>query len=181
MTDFFLPIPEPYHGRPSEWIEPPTDEIGVPVCFEMMLFHAESFALAVRHLVAYSTGFRFTLGYRCRDDAPNFHWGRHGSSIWEPVIGRLPDELFRIGVQFADGRKATSLEYFASFRPEGPAFREQRGNGGYLRWDGHYWVGPLPDTGAIELVTEWPAGGLRLTRFDLPATDIRAAALRSRD
>ncbi len=179
MTDLFLP-PEPHHGIAPAWLDPLPGELGVAVPFQAVLADTGEDALAVRHLVAHSNGFEFTLGYRSRRRLHTLHWGRHDGTDWMPILGRLPDELFRIAVVFDDGRRATSLEESGSFRPEGPTIREREGSGGRLWWDGRYWVGPVPARDGVELVCEWPVAGIGPTSLELPAAALRAAGLRSR-
>lgn len=89
----------------------------------------------------------------------------------------LPDEMFRLGIEFADGRCATSLEPYWSCRPEGPVFRSTgsaNGDGRFSR-DERWWVGPTPHDGPITLFCEWPVAGIALTQMELPADAIRTA------
>ena len=61
----------------------------------------------------------------------------------------LPDDLFRFGVQFADGRKATNLNSpFGGLDPDevpddGPVLSERSGGGGGGSWEQGYWLWPL--------------------------------------
>ncbi|MDX6519809.1 MAG: hypothetical protein QOG02_780 [Gaiellales bacterium] len=180
MSDFFWPPPAPHHDAFPEWYEPPEREIGVPVGYQATLARTDELALVVRRVIAYSDGFEFILAYRTRTARYNYHWGRFGPDSWESAgADHLPDELFRIGVQFDDGRTATSLEHLGSFRPVGPAFRMRHGHGGRLWWDGCYWVGSMSPAGSITLVWEWPVAGLQIGRLELPARELREASLRS--
>jgi hypothetical protein len=53
---------------------------------------------------------------------PRSHWEKSGRWEATPKLIHLPDEVFRIGVSFQDGRSATSLESLGSQRPNGPTF-----------------------------------------------------------
>jgi len=54
----------------------------------------------------------------------------------------LPPELLRIGVQFADGEKATNVggRPFADGQPTGPVMIDGGGGGGGGRWRQSQWV-----------------------------------------
>jgi hypothetical protein len=180
MSEFFWPPPEPHYAAPPDWDGPPGHEIGTPLAYQATLARTNELMLAVRRVVAYSNGFEFIVAYRTRTAPHNYHWGRFGPDRWEPArADHLPDELFRIGTELDDGRKATSLEELGSFRPEGPAFRTRAGSGGQLWWDERFWVGGLPPAGALLLVWEWPVAGVQLGRLELPSSEIREASARS--
>ena len=121
--------------------------------------------------------------------------------------GGLPDELFRAGVQFADGSKATSLESGLDMPiavaygeeqtagggavvgaddeeseeqvPQGPVLMS-RGGGGGQRYSQSFWLWPLPPEGSLSFVCEWPALDIALSRVDVDSALFREAASRSR-
>lgn len=105
------------------------------------------------------------------------HWlGREGSP---------PPEVLRVGVQFADGQKATSLESWWDYStrrdpqqapPPGPVLLPQGGAGGERVRSQSYWVWPLPPDGPLAFVVEWPALGVPLTQARVDAALIRQAA-----
>ena len=47
------------------------------------------------------------------------------------------------------------------------------------RWDGNFWVHPLPPDGPVTFVASWPEYGAAETRAGLDGTVIRAAAARA--
>jgi hypothetical protein len=82
----------------------------------------------------------------------------------------LPDEVFRFGIEFADGRKATIFDEFpSSLDPGGIVLMPGRGSSSGATWDESYWVAPLPPPGALAFVCEWPVAGIPVTRADLDA------------
>jgi hypothetical protein len=98
----------PPDRRPT-WLGPPEDSFGVLVPLHLVLVRTADLAVAIPSANAYGNGFGFDLAIRraaAEDDAfaldRTLHWlGREGSP---------PPEVLRVGVQFADGQKATSLD-----------------------------------------------------------------------
>ena len=143
MQGFFEPRPRgPGRPRPPDrqpiWLGPPEDSFGVLVPLQLVLVRTADLAVAIPGATAYRTGFGFDLAIRraaAKDDAfaldRTLHWlGRKGSP---------PPELLRVGVQFADGQKATSLDtwwdYFdpqswTQAPPSGPVLLPSGGGGG---------------------------------------------------
>jgi hypothetical protein len=108
--------------------------------------------------------------------------GFHGQPYFskrgtDPAI--LPDELFRFGVQFADGSKATNLaemHFRLGERPKRPVLQRGGGSSGEARADVAYWVWPLPPPGPLLFVCEWPAFGIPVTYHEIDSSLIRTAA-----
>lgn len=104
----------------------------------------------------------------------------------------LPRRLLRLGVRYADGRKATTLESRLLRRkqpspepPAGPVLslwpgssglrgREEMGYSGF-----GLWLWPLPPAETFDFAVEWPFGGIALTIARLDGAAIVAAASRS--
>jgi hypothetical protein len=88
---------------------PPEDSFGVLVPLHLVVVGTADLAVAIPGVTAYRNGFGFDLAIRraaAEDDAftldRTLHWlGREGSP---------PPEVLRVGVQFADGQTATSLD-----------------------------------------------------------------------
>lgn len=81
----------------------------------------------------------------------------------------LPPELLRVGVQFQDGRRATSTDgaphrFDRDKPPPKPVMSEEGGGGGAGSWQQMYWGLPLPPPAPLQLVHEWPAAGIPVTR-----------------
>jgi hypothetical protein len=102
----------------------------------------------------------------------------------------LPRRLLRLGVRYADGRKATTVES----RPRRGQARDEPPAGPVLSWwpgsSGMHgrelgfsgfglWLWPLPPAEAFEFAVEWPIGGIELTIASLDGAAIVAAAGRS--
>lgn len=133
------------------------------------------------YLDAYPTGFEFEIkatAVTAESELGTDVFGRH----W-PVEGegrdQIPARLLRVGVRFADGRKATNIT--GQDRPAaGPVLRPLTGRGGGGVFRQAYWVSPLPPPGDLALVCEWPVAGIPLTRYEVDAQMILEAAERAR-
>jgi hypothetical protein len=171
MSGFFDvtgPPEPPRRWRQTMWWERPADEVGEPVPPDVELVRTSAVAARVRNLARYTNGFSFVLALRSTAAAPSldpFHHSRHRH-------GAAPrDEVFRFGVAFADGRKATSFDSRFGIHDDPPAIvlLSAGGRGGVDGWDQHYWVAPLPPPGPVAFVCEWPAAGIQLTRAEVDA------------
>jgi hypothetical protein len=158
----------------------------------MVLNRSESATLSIGYLDAYPEGFELDitattsvayhdLGREGDDSGPDV-FGRH----W-PMVGErrdsLPPELLRVGVEFADGRKATNVSGHDS-PMEGPVMwsltGSARGGGGESYFRQGYWISPLPPPGPVIFACEWPAVGVPLVRYEVDAQVILDAADRAR-
>jgi hypothetical protein len=186
----FFELPSRGSGRPRppdqrpRWLGPPEDSFGVLVPLRLVVVRTADLAVAIPSATGYRNGFGFELAIRraaAEGDAfaldRTLHWlGREGSP---------PPEVLRVGVQFADGQKATSLEswwdYFdpqdaAQAPPPGPVLVPRGGAGGERVRSQSYWVWPLPPDGPLAFVVEWPALGVPLTQARVDGALIRQAA-----
>lgn len=110
---------------------------------------------------------------------PMMYHGHHG--LHHGGGDEIPPEMLRLGVQFADGSKATNTGGFHhdANAPAGPVMHPGGGGGGGASWRQTQWVWPLPPPGPLELVCEWPAMDIPLTRSELDAQTILDAAARA--
>jgi hypothetical protein len=189
---------------------PPEDVLGGVVALELLLARSQMAAVTISSAAAYRTGLEFTVGLRLREDRQDRVWMGPPWEHRRSQSGELPDDLFRVGVQFEDGSKATTLdtglcgtfvgppggvvdyssggtigavegEERAEPRvPDSPVLVPRGGGGGMRHWSESLWLWPLPPEGRLSFVCEWPAFGIALTRADVDAAPIRDAAARSR-
>ena len=145
-----------------------------------MLIRTGQVAVAIGSIRAYPNGFEFTAHVRMHDEdenGPGWHdpFDRHGRR------GRqLPGDVLRLGLLYADGRRgATTGGHWRPDRDDDPGrlVVEHGSSGGTARrWDGNFWVHPLPPDGPVTFVASWPEYGAAETRAGLDGTVIRAAA-----
>jgi hypothetical protein len=116
MSFFEPPPPAPQPPEPpgvvrKPWWHAPRNELGVSTSVRLILARTENIAVALIDAVAYSTGIEFTLAVLRRlprePDRFEHPFGRFGHG--PRAAQERPPELLRFGVQFQDGRKATTL------------------------------------------------------------------------
>src|SRR5204863_2778030 len=109
LSDFFEPPPPPpeppREHRQPEWFGPPENVLPVVVPLELELARGADFALAVRSADVYPKGAAFHVVLVLRQppsDSMDF-------LPFHPRQRKLGPEVLRLGVQYADGAKATNV------------------------------------------------------------------------
>jgi hypothetical protein len=177
------PPPEPVQRHRPVWM--PSDAVipgSVPA--ELMLIRTEQVAVAIGSVRAYPNGFEFTLHTRLRRedesgpghaDPLELHGYRRGTQV--------PDEVMRLGVMYADGRRVATRSGDRWPDEDGDSeqlvLQQNGGGGGDRTWDGDMWVYPLPPEGPVTFVASWPKHGVTETRAELDGAAIREAARRA--
>jgi hypothetical protein len=202
----------PRFERPPKptWQGPPDNVVGGVVALDLLLARSEKAVVMIDSATAYPAGAEFAVEVRWRGELPDRIWSGLAPQPNRSWSGELPGELFRLGVQFADGSKATTLdsgpaerlaaayarvieepggegslgdlgeEPEATDMVEGPVLLEQRAGGGGHRWSQSLWLWPLPPKGPLTFVCEWPALGITLSRAEIDTALLHEAAARSR-
>ena len=186
MSEFFEPPPPPpeppREHRQPEWFGPPDNVVGILVPQDLTLARTDDLALVLRSVTTYPSGAQFDIPLLLRQPISDpfgfmpFHYPpKHG--------GELADDVLRLGVQFADGSKATNMQHVfmranPEEQPEGPVLMPRGGGGGGRRWDVSFWLWPLPKEDPFALVVEWPERGIALARYELRVTPLVQAAAR---
>lgn len=201
MSFFEPPPPAPQpparepQPEPPAWQAPPESVLGVPVAQSRILARTESVTIALADVVAYPTGCTFELRLAGRrTNQTEDEWWDLNAVFFEhrrPISprglasGALPVELLRVGVEFADGRKATNVggwpPWDLTTPPDPPVLVEAGGGGGSggddrIVTSREFWLWPLPPAERFALVIEWPFAGVPLTRAELDGAAIVAAA-----
>jgi hypothetical protein len=185
VSAFFEPPPDPWPEQaeavnPPPWIGRPH---GVPlgaVVSDLLLARSGQAAVYIDYIDAYPEGFELEIRASSsvaycelarEGDRSADVFGRHWPTVGDPR-DVLPPQLLRVGVQFADGRTATSIG--GHDRPVGgPAMwplagggqgRGGRGGAGESRFHQGYWISPLPPPGPVGFVCEWPAVQIPVVR-----------------
>ena len=182
MSDFFEPPPPPpvpQEHRHPDWFAPPENVLPVVVPLDMTLARTPDLALTVQSVDVYPSGAIFHVPLLLRErvaDPMQF-------MAWHPRHGADADDFLRLGVQYADGAKATNLgmPFFPrnpEERPQGPVLMPRGGGGGGRSWDVSFWLWPLPKEDPFALVVEWPVREVPLSRFELPVAVLVEAAAR---
>ncbi|MGZ4324680.1 MAG: hypothetical protein ACXVV5_21730 [Solirubrobacteraceae bacterium] len=189
MSEFFEPpppSPEPQVDvRQPPWFGAPRGILPGVVPVELLVARSEKAAVCITRLAAYLTGFEFDVltiaapGHAELDLDPML-FGPYHHRARRPS-GELPADLLRIGVQFADGTKVTNTGGvgYDQNPPPGPVMFPGGGGGGDGQWRQTEWVWPLPPSGPLTFVCEWPAAEIPLSRANLDAQIILDAAGRA--
>lgn len=192
MPFFEPPPPPPPPERPERrpWHGASDSVVGQAVALNLLLARSENAALWIPSLLVYPDGFEFSVEIRHRLDEdelehPLFmhaHLRRHRR---RRAQDGLEPEFVRLGIEFADGGRATNLDARMPFAvpgepdpsPQGPVLSLARGGGGGGgRWHHDFWVWPLPPEGPLAFVCEWPVAGIPETRQEIDSAPIRDAA-----
>jgi hypothetical protein len=150
----------------------------------MFLIRNNEVAVAVGSVTAYPNGFEFTVHARLHHE--QFVWGKSPlDSLADPRTRREPEQALRLGVLYADGRRARTSSYRPIPIPADEADGEhlvllEVGTGGTERqWDGSFWGHPLPPGGPVTFVASWLLYEVAETRAELDSSAIHEAARRA--
>jgi hypothetical protein len=188
---FFEPPARPTAGvaravmvSPPAWIGPPHNALPGIAPVQLIIARTNETVVAVAGIQAYPAGFSFTLSLRLR----NLSIREERRSPYPFDSADLEDDpradgFLRFGVQFADGRRATTLDH-RPYDPEGqapdrPVLTQHGGGGGGAAWDIDHWMWPLPPPGPFAFVCEWPGRGITESRAEIDAASILEAAGRA--
>ena len=163
---------------------------------ERMVARSANVVVRLPVIRAFRTGCMFDVeivsrqGALSEDDWWDLQRSVHGGLLGSRGGARLPDKLLRLGVRYADGTKATTIEQYrrrtpaSADPPAGPLLSWSPGSSGMhgreLGFSGFgLWLWPLPPAETFEFAVEWPFGGIELTIAELDGAAIMAAAGRS--
>lgn len=148
---------------------------------ELVLIRTEEVAVWVGSICAYPNGFEFTAHVRMRGadhSVPGWHdlFNRFGTRSPQ---GSASDAL-RLGLLYADGRRgATTGGHWDPDDPNGLILLPGGAGGSARRWDGKFWVHPLPPEGPVTFVAAWPKYAVAETQAELDGASIRLASGRA--
>lgn len=200
--DEFFEIPEasvtptiPAELDEPPWIHPPRNVIAGLVADRRVVARTDRLVVILTHIDAFAEGASIRLRIMGRrpdgmsdDDWWDFHETVMGHRRRQSSTSAIPNEFLRIGVEFSDRRRATNIAH--AFNPD-PRLRYEapsepslveHGGGGSGRPDffvagRSVWLWPLPPAETFDLVIEWPAHGISITRVPIEGGDIAAASL----
>ena len=187
---FFEPparLPAAYRAvatSPPAWIGPPDNVLPGIAPVQLLVARTDETVVAVGGVQGYPAGFSFTLSLRLRNLSVREEWRSPYPFDGVDLEGDPhADDVLRFGLQFADGRKATTLDRPPGDpegrEPERPVLRPHGGGGGGAAWDMEYWMWPLPPPGPLAFVCEWPGRGIAESRAEIDAAWILEAADRA--
>jgi hypothetical protein len=181
----------PYEQQHPTWFGPPEHELGKTIPLDTVIAQSDVGVVAVSHAVVYSTGAAFDFVARARGlSQAQANRLFHEQHMFDDED--LPDSLLRIGFEFADGRRASNLGGWRAHRklmtpgaePEEPVLMPHAGGGGSsgggdVSLRPGYWLWPLPPSGPLQIVCEWPVVAIPLSTIEIDGgTLVEAAAHR---
>lgn len=190
MNGFFeAPPPQPdtyeEEAEGPPWFHRPRGVLPCAVPLAEVIARNDEVAIGVAGALAYNTGFELNsivvLSRTVARELDPFDF-RHLSGHAD---GEIPPDMLRLGLEYADGRKAmnTNPRWPGFDDDEGdesrPTMVELGGGGGQREWRQSFWCWPLPPPGPLQLVCEWPAREIPLTRHEIDARLILDAAARA--
>jgi hypothetical protein len=178
------------------WSGPPPLETGAILPVEQTVARGPNVVLRLATIRVFSTGCMLGVetvsrqGELSEDDWWDLHSAGHIRSHQLRGGAPLPRKLLRLGVRYADGRTATTIQQqprrtqAPDDPPAGPLLSYRPGNSGMhgreLGFSGFgLWLWPLPPAETFEFAAEWPFGGIELSIIELDGSAITAAASRS--
>jgi hypothetical protein len=199
---FFEPLPAGEETVPARFAErPPWSgplelETGAVLAVEQTVARSANVVVRLPTIRAFRPGCMVDVevisrqGELAEDDWWDLHSSVYGG--YHRLRGGvpLPRRLLRLGVRYADGRKATTIESrlcrtrSSDEPPSGPLLSLWPGSSGMHGRELGFssfglWLWPLPPEDRIEFAVEWPFGGIELTFTELDGAAIVAAASRS--
>jgi len=154
---------------------PAQDEVGVPALSSFLLSRTGEVVVAIAGVTSYSDGLLLSVAVLFADEQRNEDLG------WDlRDFSRSPGR-FRFGVAQGDGRSATVGTRDAPMvrEDDGPVLLLLSHHSAALRWDGQYWLHPLPPPGQLVLGCRWPDRGVGETLVEIDAAPLLAAAATS--
>lgn len=201
---FFEPLPagdETVAARLPErppWSGPPALETGAVLAVEQTVARSESVVIRLPVIRVFRPGCMLDVevvsrqGGLSEDDWWDLHTSSYGGYYRSHGGGQLPRKLLRLGVRYADGSKATTIEQYRQWTrardreepPAGPLLSWKPGSSGMHGRELGFsafglWLWPLPPAESFEFAAEWPFGGIGLSIIELDGAAIVAAASRS--
>ena len=167
------------------WLQTPRGATPGVLALELLLARTEKVAVAIPRLYGYLEGFEIELhvvsGADGRELDTRLDRASQAGRLQPDAHGRLPAEMLRLAVQFADGSSVTNVTPLArdpTRKPDSPVMHAQGGGGGAGNWRQRLWVWPLPPPGRLTFICEWPALGIPLARG---RSRLRTSSTRPRD
>jgi hypothetical protein len=169
------PAPEPVQQHRPVWMQP-DHVIPGSVPGELLLIRTDDVAVAIGCIRAYPNGFEFTAHVRTRGNAEN-------EPGWNDPFDRFgrrsktPGDVLQLGLLYSDGRRGATTRGFGT---RGDLVLTPGGSGGSAqRWDGNFWVHPLPPDGPVTFVASWTERGAAETQAELDGAALRTAVARA--
>jgi hypothetical protein len=167
------PPPEPEY-RPPAWSGAPENVLPAAVAINAILARTDRVGVWISDARVYPTGLSFAVAL-VRREPQDLHDRPHHPFL---MHGPAQDGDPRFGVAYADGRKAVAGAPGPRTAGEERSIVLSQGGGGgsQRRWEGRFWLWPLPPEGPLTFAFTWPEEGIGETTVEVDAGPIRDAA-----
>jgi hypothetical protein len=166
------PRPRLQQRLPRPWDPPQTEFPAIAPINTLQFDRSEQAAIAITGISAYSNGFVIFV-------TALLHPGTPGFDAETPGGGWLLHKPYQISLQLSDGRQVISESPRGDSEPTGPILRPRGGGGTSHYQDSRWWAWPLPPSGPLEFICQWPTLGTGETRVGIDAQLILDAARQS--
>ena len=165
----------------SEWTVPDGAIPGVAPT-GAILIRTDTLVIAVSSVAAYPNGFEFTVHALLHHE--QLTWGISPiDPSADPVTKQNPEQALRVGIQYADGRRARSNNHQplqVNDTDGEDLVMIATGSGGTgRRWTGRFWVHPLPSDGPVTFVASWLLRGVTEASAAMDSSVMHEAARRA--
>jgi len=135
----------------------------------LLFDRSEQAAIAITGISAYTNGFEISVTAILHPDTPGF-------DAETPNGGMLLHQPYQISLQLSDGRTVTSGRPHGDAEPTGPILLPRGGDGTSHYQHSQWWAWPLPPSGPLQFICQWPTLGTSETRVRIDAQLILDAA-----
>lgn len=155
-------------STPRPWDPPQTQFPGIVPIKTLLFDRSDRAAIAITSMSAYTNGFEFVVTRLIRPGTPG--WDQ------EPFAAH---RSFEVSLQLSDGRTVSTGKPPGDAEPAAPFLRMNGGGGSSHYNQSRWWAWPLPPSGPLEFICQWPTLGISETRVSIEAELILGAARRS--
>jgi hypothetical protein len=182
---------DPAEPPEVETLGPPSDEIGIPVAVDPVVFDGADAVVALAGVSVYREGMEVHVAVRWDPEgegrSPQAEPGGPLGAIdlEDPPASEeeLPEELLRVELVHPDGSVASTVEALLARTPDQapqePVLETHSGMGDETSWDEQLWTYPRPEPGdaTLQFDVRWPVQGIDERRdIDLTVEELDAAA-----
>lgn len=166
--------------EPQPWWQPPQSELPRLFPIGEMLGSSATAAIILTEARVYSAGVEFLIERRIRRGTlTDREWEQAQWSLHGGYHGRNDPDRLRYGLALGDGQHLVLDQAGTMFTEERPAahtLSPTNGSGSgserFYRYEDGLWLWPLPPSGPIEVVAQWPAQGIGESRVLLDSAPL---------
>ncbi|MDQ8046241.1 MAG: hypothetical protein AAGC46_14870 [Solirubrobacteraceae bacterium] len=181
LSGFFDDADETAVGAHRPYVEPewqriPHEVLPTQLPLNGLLAHGRDIALVLTTVTVYPTGLVFSVRAVRHPEAEGFDHDLSGAM--HAFSNPTSADRFRLGIEYADGRRATNDFPGGASGPHPPetVLRDLGGGGSADGAGATYWAWPIPADGDLEIVYAWPGRDVPEGRYTLDGATLRAAA-----